>query len=107
MMGKIHAALLAATLIGGYPGTPLPLQAEMRELRFADYGNTRGTRSKALQWFDEELRRRSAGQLGLRFFWGGSRIAANPVTAELDVPVLPMELFARCLRFLIRSFIRS
>lgn len=51
--------------------------AEGRTLLFADFGANRGPRAATLQWFADELRRRSHGSLEIRFHWGGSLLGAN------------------------------
>jgi TRAP-type C4-dicarboxylate transport system substrate-binding protein len=65
------AATLAVLLLSLIP------PAEGRTLLFADFGANRGPRAAALQWFADELRRRSKGSLEVRFHWGGSLLGAN------------------------------
>ncbi len=50
--------------------------AQTRELRFAEFGPNAGARAGGLVWLDEELRRRSNGQLGLDIIWGGALVGA-------------------------------
>ena len=65
------AALVVVPLLSIVP------EAEGRTLLFVDFGANRGPRAAALQWFADELRRRSNGSLEIRFHWGGSLLGAN------------------------------
>lgn len=65
------AAVLLILLLAGVPA------AGARTLLFADFGANRGPRAAALQWFADELRRRSGGSLELRFHWGGTLLGGN------------------------------
>jgi TRAP-type C4-dicarboxylate transport system substrate-binding protein len=51
-------------------------EAQTRELRFAEFGPNAGARAGGLNWLDEELRRRSDGELGLDIIWGGALVGA-------------------------------
>lgn len=46
-------------------------------LRYSDYGPNRGARAEALEWFADELEKRSDGALSVEFFWGGSLIGGR------------------------------
>lgn len=74
-------ALTVALLVAVLAGLPRDAQAATRELRYADFGPSRGPRAEALQWFDAELRRRSGGALGLRIVWGGALLGAGNAIA--------------------------
>ncbi|MGL1833487.1 C4-dicarboxylate TRAP transporter substrate-binding protein [Rhodocyclaceae bacterium SMB388] len=41
-------------------------------LRFSDYGPNRGTRAEVLQWFADEAKARTGGEVEFEFHWGGS-----------------------------------
>ena len=89
--------LLSATLIPCMALTGLVMltvtssvQAEMRELRYAEFGPNRGTRAKALQWMDEQLRSRSNGELGLNITWGGALLGAKTAAQGLSDGVADM-----------------
>lgn len=51
-------------------------EAQTRELRFAEFGPNAGARAGGLVWLDEELRKRSNGELGLDIIWGGALVGA-------------------------------
>lgn len=59
-------------------------QAEMRTLRFAEFGPNRGTRASALEWLDEQMRERSNGELGLDIIWGGALLSAKDAAQGLS-----------------------
>ena len=59
-------------------------EAQMRELRFAEFGPNRGTRAEALEWLNEELRERSGGALGLDITWGGALLDAKTAAQGLS-----------------------
>lgn len=46
-------------------------------LRFSDYGPNRGSRAEALQWFADELKSQSKGELDVQFFWGGALLSGK------------------------------
>lgn len=64
--------------------------AEMRELRFAEFGPNRGTRAAAIQWLDTELRKRSGDTLGLNITWGGALLGAKTAAQGLSDGVADM-----------------
>jgi len=64
--------------------------AEMRELRFAEFGPNRGTRAAAIQWLDKELRKRSGDTLGLNITWGGALLGAKTAAQGLSDGVADM-----------------
>ncbi|MCR9125656.1 MAG: TRAP transporter substrate-binding protein DctP [Rhodobacteraceae bacterium] len=64
--------------------------AQMRELRFAEFGPNRGTRAAALEWLDTEMRERSGGTLGLDISWGGALLGAKTAAQGLADGVADM-----------------
>lgn len=65
-------------------------EAQMRELRFAEFGPNRGTRAAALQWLDGQMRERSGGTLGLNITWGGALLGAKTAAQGLSDGVADM-----------------
>ena len=55
---------------------PTSAEAQTRELRFAEFGPNAGARAGGLVWLDEEMRKRSNGELGLDIIWGGALVGA-------------------------------
>ncbi|MGR3425076.1 MAG: C4-dicarboxylate TRAP transporter substrate-binding protein [Sagittula sp.] len=47
------------------------------DLRFAEFGSSRGPRAEALQWWADEVAKRSDGRIEVEFFWGQS-LAKGP-----------------------------
>lgn len=43
-----------------------------RTLTFSDYGPNRGVRAQAIEWFAQQVEKRSGGDLKIQFYWGGS-----------------------------------
>lgn len=80
--------LLAAGLVTVSAATPA--EAQMRELRFAEFGPNRGTRAQALEWLDAEMRERSGGTLGLDITWGGALLGAKTAAQGLSDGVADM-----------------
>lgn len=68
---------LAVLLI--LPLVMLPAAAGALELRFAEFGPNRGTRAQALEWFAEELARRTDGALTINFHWGKALLGTGAV----------------------------
>ena len=92
-MRKCFTALAAVGLLAA--GTVATVQvgsaeAQMRELRFAEFGPNRGTRAAGLKWLDEELRKRSDGKLGLNISWGGALLGAKTAAQGLSDGVADM-----------------
>ena len=78
----MHRKLLlsaAVIALGITPLTALPTSsdAEARTLRFADFGPNRGARAGALKWMASEMEKRSAGDLKIKFTWGGALLGAK------------------------------
>jgi len=92
-MKKITSALaIAGIVFSGAVATfgISAAQAEMRELRFAEFGPNRGTRAGALKWLDEQMRERSDGTLGLNITWGGALLGAKTAAQGLSDGVADM-----------------
>ncbi len=53
--------------------------AESYDIRFAEIGSPRGPRAEALQWWADELQRRTDGQVKVEIFWSGSLVSAKEV----------------------------
>lgn len=88
LSGLLMPGLLAAGLVSFTFTTPA--EAQMRELRFAEFGPNRGTRAAALEWLDSELRERSGGSLGLNITWGGALLGAKTAAQGLADGVADM-----------------
>lgn len=65
------AALTCGCLVAGMTA------ASATTLRFSDYGPNRGARAEALQWYADQIKERSAGDLEIQFFWGGSLLGGK------------------------------
>lgn len=52
-------------------------EAYAKTLRYAEFGPNRGTRAEALNWFADEIKARSNGELEIEFHWGGSLAATK------------------------------
>lgn len=88
LSGLLMPALLTAGLVTAT--LPTSAEAQMRELRFAEFGPNRGTRAAALEWLDSELRDRSGGTLGLDITWGGALLGAKTAAQGLSDGVADM-----------------
>lgn len=88
----IKGLLLPALMTAGILSftAPSSADAQMRELRFAEFGPNRGTRAGALEWLDEQLRERSGGTLGLDITWGGALLGAKTAAQGLSDGVADM-----------------
>ena len=86
--GVLIPALLAAGVL--IVAVPDSAEAQMRELRFAEFGPNRGTRAGALEWLDKEMRERSGGTLGLNISWGGALLGAKTAAQGLSDGVADM-----------------
>lgn len=86
--GMLVPALVAAGLV--FTSLPTSAEAQMRELRFAEFGPNRGTRAAALEWLDKEMRERSGGTLGLDITWGGALLGAKTAAQGLSDGVADM-----------------
>ncbi|GAB5469063.1 MAG: hypothetical protein Kilf2KO_20930 [Rhodospirillales bacterium] len=84
--------LAAAVAVGGLslPAVWTSADAEMRMLRFAEFGPNRGTRAGALEWLDQQMRERSGGELGLDIVWGGALVGARDAAQGLSDGVADM-----------------
>lgn len=92
MKKLINGILLPALMAAGVMTVALPSSAEaqMRELRFAEFGPNRGTRAAALEWLDAQMRERSEGTLGLNITWGGALLGAKTAAQGLSDGVADM-----------------
>lgn len=92
MRKLITGILMPALLAAGVMTVALPssADAQMRELRFAEFGPNRGTRAGALEWLDEQMRERSGGTLGLNITWGGALLGAKTAAQGLSDGVADM-----------------
>ncbi|MEM8811343.1 MAG: TRAP transporter substrate-binding protein DctP [Pseudomonadota bacterium] len=93
LVARSAAALALAGLMATGAAAPFAVgeaEAQMRELRFAEFGPNRGTRAGALQWLDEQMRERSGGTLGLNITWGGALLGAKTAAQGLADGVADM-----------------
>ena len=86
MKRLISATLVPGLVLAGAMTVSMSTaaMAELRELRFAEFGPNRGTRAGALQWLDKEMRERSNGELGLNITWGGALLGAKTAAQGLS-----------------------
>lgn len=89
-MKHIIIQALAATVLATGTFAAAPADAATRELRFADFGPNSGARSVGLNWLDEELRKRSGGELGLDIIWGGALVGASGAAKAISDGVADM-----------------
>lgn len=61
-----------------------------KTLRYAEFGPNRGTRAQALNWFADELKKRSNGELEIEFHWGKSLLGTKAVLQGLSDGVADM-----------------
>lgn len=61
-----------------------------KTLRYAEFGPNRGTRAEALNWFADELKKRSNGDLEIEFHWGKSLLGTKAVLQGLGDGVADM-----------------
>ena len=61
--GLVVPAIVTAGLVTAALSTAA--EAQTRELRFAEFGPNAGARAGGIVWLDEELRKRTDGELGL------------------------------------------
>ncbi len=59
-------------------------------LRYAEFGPDRGTRAQGLNWFAEELKSRSGGEMEIEFHWGKSLLGTKAVLQGLGDGVADM-----------------
>lgn len=65
-------------------------EAYAKTLRYAEFGPNRGTRAEALNWFADELKKRSNGELEIEFHWGKSLLGTKAVLQGLGDGVADM-----------------
>ncbi len=86
--GMLVPAFLAAGLLTAPMASPV--DAQTRELRFAEFGPNAGARASGLVWLDEELRSRTDGELGLDIIWGGALVGAGGAAQAISDGVADM-----------------
>lgn len=59
-------------------------------LRFSDYGPNRGTRAEAMEWFADELSKRTDGDVTVEFYWGGSLLGGRDTLGGIASGVADM-----------------
>jgi TRAP-type C4-dicarboxylate transport system substrate-binding protein len=64
--------------------------AMAKTLLFADFGSNRGARAVALEWFANELNKRSDGSLEIEFHWGESLLSTSAVLNGISDRVADM-----------------
>jgi TRAP-type C4-dicarboxylate transport system substrate-binding protein len=84
----LGAAVLALTGLATFTATPA--DAQTRELRFAEFGPNAGARASGIVWLDQELRKRSNGELGLDIIWGGALVGAAGAAQAISDGVADM-----------------
>lgn len=77
-LAKYFAGALSGIALAG---ASLPAMAADYELRFAEFGSSRGPRAEALQWWGDEVNKRSDGRIVVEFFWAQS-LAKGPDTVQ-------------------------
>ena len=73
---KFNAVFGAALALTFSLAAPIG-SASAAMLTFSDYGPSRGSRAKALEWFADTIKDTSGGKLELQFFWGGSLLGGK------------------------------
>lgn len=89
MKHLISTTIAIAIAVGGAFASG-SADAATRELRFAEFGPNAGARSVGLKWLDEELRKRSGGELGLDIIWGGALVGASGAAKAISDGVADM-----------------
>ncbi|WP_281968278.1 C4-dicarboxylate TRAP transporter substrate-binding protein [Roseovarius nanhaiticus] len=89
-MNKFITGTMAAAIALGGSFAADHADAATRELRFAEYGPNAGARSIGVKWLDEELRKRSDGELGLDIIWGGALVGASGAAKAISDGVADM-----------------
>ncbi|MGE0563410.1 MAG: C4-dicarboxylate TRAP transporter substrate-binding protein [Pseudolabrys sp.] len=82
---RLAASAAAIAITASFAGA-----ADAKTLRFAEFGPNRGDRAVALQWFADELKKRSGGSLELEFHWGGALLATKAVLKGVSDGVADM-----------------
>lgn len=73
MLKKSLLAGASLLLSAGLAGTALAETV----IRYADYGPNRGSRAEALQWWADEIEKRSGGDVKVEFHWGGALLGGK------------------------------
>ena len=75
---KIIGKKMVSTLaLGGLALGVAATTAEALELRYSDIGPPRGPRAEALQWWADELAKRTNDELTVKFYWSQSLVKAK------------------------------
>lgn len=59
-------------------------------LRFADFGAARGLRADQMQWFSDELKKRTEGRVSVEYHYGGSLLPAREIVPGISNGVADM-----------------
>lgn len=62
-------------------------------LRYAEFGPNRGTRAEALNWFADELKKRSGGEMEVEFHWGKALLGTKAAMKGIGDGVADMGSF--------------
>ena len=76
---KRFPRLAVATALAGVVVAGLTVGASAKTLRYAEFGPNRGSRAQALQWFADQIKKRSGGSLEIEFHWGKSLLGTKAV----------------------------
>ena len=76
-MGQTKILMIAGLATGLALG--MASEAVSKTIRYAEFGPNRGTRAAALQWFANELEKRSKGDMKIKFHWGKSLLGTKAV----------------------------
>ncbi|SMF68695.1 TRAP-type C4-dicarboxylate transport system, substrate-binding protein [Tistlia consotensis] len=80
------AGLALAATLSLAPGLA-PRAEAATVIRYADYGPNRGSRAEALQWWADQLKQRSGGDLSVEFHWGGALLSGKATLNGLSTGV--------------------
>ncbi|SFE60234.1 TRAP-type C4-dicarboxylate transport system, substrate-binding protein [Sulfitobacter brevis] len=89
-MKHLFAGTVAAFALSALTLVASQADAAPRELRFAEFGPNAGARAGGLEWLDEEMRKRSNGELGLDIIWGGALVGAAGAAQAISDGVADM-----------------
>lgn len=76
MRGRISVLICVSLMVAVLCGIA---DAGTKVLRFAEFGPNAGVRAKGLQWFADELQKRSKGSLSLQIHWGGALLKGQNI----------------------------
>lgn len=83
-------AQIGVSVVAGLALSAMSGAAIAETLRYAEFGPNRGTRAEALNWFADEIKKRSNGALEIEFHWGKSLLGTKAVLKGLDDGVADM-----------------